>query len=216
MSASKLIAAAFAVARRKYPDLNKSWIQTSFRLGGLLAASRLSVNVQHDGELDLVLRCMEDERAAGGAEQDALFEFNYQMMLSEMWVASVYETLRLLRERKLLAETDEIAALAEDFRLLRVPLEKHEIANQGQLKAPLQFQKVPSKGDATDVYVYNKTKIDPKSAHIMPGGISSRGSCMWLTVDIKNGQERWIERRSLSDRIIAFWGVTTEAAAAAV
>jgi hypothetical protein len=164
-------------------------------------------SLQNDGNLDLVLRCMEDDRVAGAQapEQEGLFELHYQKMLSELWVGSLYETLRLLIvERKLVAGTDEVRSLAEDFRLLRVPLEKHEITSQGQLTAPLKLQRYPPKNDQTDLYEYSKA--DPKRAHIMPSGLSSSGSVMWQVIDLKKDQERWIERRSLSDRIIALWG----------
>jgi hypothetical protein len=58
--------------------------------------------------------------------------------------------------------------------------------------------------DRTDLYEYSKD--DPQRAHIMPTGISSRGSVRWQVIDLKNGEERLLERRSLSDRIIALWG----------
>ena len=85
-------------------------------------------SIQQDGNVDVLLRSMEDERAAGlaGARQEGLFEFHYQKMLSEFWVGRFYEHLRLLTDRKLLRKTGEVGALAEDFRLLRVPIEKHE------------------------------------------------------------------------------------------
>ena len=105
---------------------------------------------------------------------------------------------------ELLPTSDDVTALAEDFRLLRVPLAKQEIASQGQLKEPLKFQKFPPKGDQSDAYEYDKS--DPKRSHIMPTGISARGSVTWQALDIKKGQERWIERRDLSDRIVALWG----------
>ena len=50
-----------------------------------------------------------------------------------MWVGSLYETLRLLEDRKLVADSEELRALAHGLRLLRIPLEKHEITSQGQL-----------------------------------------------------------------------------------
>jgi hypothetical protein len=207
MSVSKLVATAFALATQSQPELSKAWIQVSFRLGGALPNSLLILSLQRDGNLDLVLRCMEGERAATDqhSEQAGLFEVHYQKMLSELWVGSLYESLRLLIvERKLIPDTDEIRLLAEDFRLLRIPIEKHEITSQGQLTAPLQLQRFPPNNDHTDIYKYDKA--DPQRSHVMPSGLSSRGSIMWQVIDLKNNQERWIERRSLSDRIIALWG----------
>jgi hypothetical protein len=96
--------------------------------------------------------------------------------------------------------------LAEDFRLLRVSIEKHEIAKDRNLTAPLQMQKIPVQGNASDLYEYSKK--DPRRGHIMPRGISSRGSLMWQVIDVqkKAVDERWIERRALSDRLINLWG----------
>jgi hypothetical protein len=207
MNVSSLMADAFALAAQSRPDLSRAWIQVSVRLGGALPNSRLMVAIQRDGNLDLVLRCMEDERANPGhaGEQAGLFQDHYQLMLSELWVGSLYESLRLLMvERKLISDSDEIRALAEDFRLLRVPLEKHEITSEGQLTAPLQLLKYPPRHDQTNLYEYSKA--DPKRSHIMPSGISGRGSVMWRALDLKNDREQWIERRALSDRVIALWG----------
>jgi hypothetical protein len=148
---------------------------------------------------------MENERTANlVSAQDQLFEFHYQAMLSELWIGRFYEHLRLLIDRDLLPKTGDIGALAEDFRLLRVPIEKHEITSQGQLAAPLQTQRRPTEGKELDLYLYDKK--DPKRAHIMPRSVSQRGSLMSQVIDLKNDEERWIERLTLSERIITLWG----------
>jgi hypothetical protein len=209
MSVSKMIAAAFAHAAQTHASLDEAWIRVSHHLGGALPDSLLMHSVQRDGRLDLVLRCMEDERVAyaQAPEQEGLFELPYQIMLSEMWVGSVYETLRLLtdRKRQLIVTTDDIRDLAADFKLVRITLEKHEIADDWRhLDAPLQLQRHPPQNDQTDLCEYDKA--DPKRAHIMQVGPSPRGSVTWHVIDLKKRQERWIERRDLSDRIIARWG----------
>jgi hypothetical protein len=103
---SGLITAAFAEAARRLPQLHERWIHISHAVGGSIPGSLLSVSIQRDGWLDMVLRCMEDERAVYGqaaTEGPGLFTFNYQMNLSELWIGSMYETLRMLKERKLMA-----------------------------------------------------------------------------------------------------------------
>jgi hypothetical protein len=70
------------------------------------------------------------------------------------------------------------------------------IASQGKLTAPLQMRTY----DQTDGYVF--TKDDPQRSHIMPIGISARGSVVWQAIDVRADAVRWIERRSLSDRMI--------------
>jgi hypothetical protein len=99
----------------------------------------------------------------------------------------------------------DVTALTQDLRLLRVPLAKREITSEGQLKKPLNLQKLPPKGDQSDCYEYDKG--DPKRSHIMPTGLSGRGSVTWLALDVKKSQERWIERRDRSDRILSLWAV---------
>ena len=208
-SVSSLVAATFDLAARNHPTLPKAWIQISIRLGGLLPKSPLMSSIQQDGNVDVLLRSMEDERAAGlaGARQEGLFEFHYQKMLPEFWVGRFYEHLRLLTDRKLLPKTGGVGALAEDFRLLRVPIEKHEISGDRELDAPLKMQRQPPKGDSTDLYEYDRT--DPQRAHIMSSNLSQRGSVMWQIIDLKKDQDRWIERRALSERIVQLWGTET-------
>jgi hypothetical protein len=148
----RLIAEAFASAARKNSGVPEAWIRVSFKLGGLLPASRLSISVQQDGQLDVLLRTMEDEGFARQALQqdDASFESHYQIMLSEIWIGRFYEHLRLLNNRGLLEKTAQIAELTEDFRLLRVHIDKHEIASDRHLTVPLRMQKQPAVGNASD------------------------------------------------------------------
>src|SRR5271166_2376678 len=205
MDVSELITEAFRQASQKYLELHRSWIQVSFRVGGLLPNSLLSMCVQRAGWLDMVLRSMEDEfsvRSQGDKQDPPSMACHFQELLSELWIGSVCQTLRLLIERKLAPDTAEFRALAHDLRLLRIPLEKHEIT--GKLTQPLQMFRYPPNNDSTDIYEYSKN--DPKRAHIMPSGISQRGSVMWQVLDIMAAEERWIERRALSDRLLSLWG----------
>jgi len=65
------------------------------------------------------------------------------------------------------------------------------------------MKRMPSSGEDRDLYAYSRT--EPLKVHIMPAGLSSRGSVMWQIIDPQTTQERWIERRELSDRINEFW-----------
>src|SRR5258705_2721036 len=199
MTVSDLITASFRQASERYPALQEAWIRISFRIGGLLPGSLLPHSVQRYGELDLVLRCMEDELVPKLGNTPGLdFHYPYQRLLSEMWVGGVYETLRLLNERKLAPNSDEYRALFHDFELLRIALDKHDIARL--LKAPLQMIR---NNDQTNVYVF--TKDDSQRPHIMAVGLAEHGSMVWQAIDLKSDAARWIERRSLSDRMIALW-----------
>ena len=90
----------------------------------------------------------------------------YQSLLSMLWIGSIYETLLLLSARGLAADTEEFRSLAHDLGLLRIPLEKHEVAGDKKLEQPLQTVRVPPKNDSTDIYEYSRD--DPRRAHIMP------------------------------------------------
>ena len=36
-----------------------------------------------------------------------------------------------------------------------------------------------------------------------PKGVSSRGSAVWLALDVRNSREHWVERRDLADRLLS-------------
>lgn len=168
----------------------------------------LSVSIQRDGEVDLLLRSIEDEMArrdVHAREQDMLFVINYLGLMSTYWIGSVYETFRLLKERNL---ADQDVTFMEIFRaleLLRIPLEKHEIAKDRLLKEPLMFVRNPPQNDPRDAYTYDRD--DTKRAHIMQQGLMPSGSMAWLALDLKGNAQRWVERRWISEKIIELWGV---------
>jgi len=37
----------------------------------------------------------------------------------------------------------------------------------------------------------------------MSTGVSSRGSAMWLALDVRNSRQHWVERRDLADRLLS-------------
>jgi hypothetical protein len=142
---------------------------------------------------------MEDELAPRIGRTEV--EYRYQIFFSEVWVGGVYETMRLLlNERKFVPDSGEYRALFNDLELLRITIDKHDIAKQRDLKAPLQMMTY----DQKDVHVF--IKGDPQRSHIMSIAVSVRGSLMWQAIDGRTAADRWIERRSLSDRMIALWG----------
>ena len=152
----------------------------------------------------MVLRCMEDEFSppqASAGEPD--LSLHYQIMLSEIWVGAVYEIFRLLTEREIAPDNDAFKTLAHDLRLLRIPLEKHEIALDRELSEPLVMVRQPPKNDGADTYTYSRS--DPQKAHIMSTGLRRRGSAMWRVIDLKSKTSHWLERRALSERIVALW-----------
>ena len=79
-------------------------------------------------------------------------------MFAELWVGGMYETFRLLNDqtRKLVPATDEYKSLASGLKLLRVPLEKHEIAGDRKLAEALQTYRTPPRDDDREMYKYEK------------------------------------------------------------
>jgi hypothetical protein len=87
MPVAKLIIAAFHDANARYPGLGVKWTRISHHIGARLPASLLSASIQREGQLDLIIRCMEDELAPevrGEAEGD-FFGFHYMNMLAGYW-----------------------------------------------------------------------------------------------------------------------------------
>lgn len=203
MKIRELVQAGFQLACLKYPDLHGAWVTTSYRIGGQLPASLLVSSVQRAGELDVLLRTMEDELSADKDKAGSDFSFHYQALLSELWVGHLYEIFRLLKARRKAPSNDGFNSLAHHLRLLRIPLEKHEIPGDGKLRAPLKMKRYPPKEDESHVYEYSKD--DPARSHIMPSGVSRRGSVMWQVIDLAASESFWIERRDLAERTVAIF-----------
>lgn len=210
----QLISAAFRLAFTQHQKTRQAWIDISCRIGGgSLPESELSVSIQRLGDLDILLRCMEEETKVDNSRRheltgDADFSFHsqvmdYQVMLSEVWICNSYEIFRLLAARNLLSQNTAFEVLAHDLKLLRITIEKHEIANDRKLSEPLQMEKLSREGKVTGHYEYSRS--DPRRAHIMGKGTSTRGSVMWEALDGASCDSRWLERLSLSERIISLW-----------
>ena len=147
---------------------------------------------------------MEDELSQRIATATESFAFHYQKMISDYWIGSVYETFRLLRDRNLADASSAFASILSDLELIRMPLDKHELAKDRRLDAPLPMMRSPPNNDASDVYVYDPK--DDKRAHIPVVRISrATGSVIWNGIDVVSKTDRWIERRDLADRIVALW-----------
>ncbi|WP_321809183.1 MULTISPECIES: hypothetical protein [unclassified Burkholderia] len=207
MDVTRQLANAFLLAHQQFHEVRTRWIEVSSAIGRLLPASLLTVSVQRCGELDVLVRALEDERAAPhrDARADLLLDSTSRIvMFSELWVGSAYEIIRLLDERKLAPASTNYTKLHDELRTVRVPVEKHEIARDRKLKAPLEFQRVPPR-DGDEPYIYAKVKDDPTRAHILPTGFSDRGAVMWHTIDGVDLSERWLERRRLSDAFLDLW-----------
>lgn len=102
---------------------------------------------------------------------------HYSSLLSDQWIGDAYEIFRVLvsPDRGVLVKGPVVAAIARDLKLIRIPLEKHEIADHYDLKGrPMQMARLPQKGDETDIYTY--APKDQRRSHIMSTGVSARES----------------------------------------
>lgn len=211
MNVSLHIALAYTLARQRLPEVHKIWISVSFRIGAQLPNSLMVASVQRAGELDMVLRCMEDDFKLPTDNEFGLdaMAFNYQIALSEFWVMQAYDVLRCLMEikRPSGAPDPELVQLERDFRLIRVPLTKYQLADERKLKAPLTMACSLRAGESEDAREFRTYALgDPRRSHIMPSGISELGSIQWLALDVVAETETWHDRRSLSDRVLKYFG----------
>jgi hypothetical protein len=209
---SPLIALAFNAARAKYRAEHTAWTNLSGALSGRFKLIIALMNIQRQGDLDLLLRCMEDEFDAETAAQDRNMTFHYQQTLSEIWVGGCYEILRAFRQRDRdavkaglrpsdVSDMESFKSILADLELLRMPVAKFEIAKDKELKEPLRMQRIGEDEARSDETFYDRN--DPARSHLMPSGPSGRGSAVWLAFDHLTMRQRWIERRDLADRLLA-------------
>lgn len=209
---SPLLNSLFIVARTKYMAEKAAWGKISSCLGGRFHLFQAVIRLQMLGDLDLLLRCLEDEFNTNKDDPGLDFSIHYQFMFSETWILGCYEVLRAFQQRDQeaaalristsgVSELDEFKNIFRDFELLRVPIAKFEIAKDNKLKQPLPMRRV---GDDETKPIEFYDPDDPTRCHIMPTGFSSRGSVMWLALDIRNSQQHWVERRDLADRLLSF------------
>src|ERR1700730_5709954 len=207
---SPYIKTAFLLAKTKYQLENAAWTNLSGVLAGRFSLPIAMINFQRQSDLDLLLRCMEDECEANNAAE-ALgtdFALHYQLMLSETWAVACYEILRAFRQRDDESNLgdDAVSGLATfksifaDLGLLRMPIAKYEIAKERKIKQPLPMKTFSLNNDAVDAGVYDRD--DPTRFWFMQTKVSPRGSMMWLALDHSVPREYWVERRDLADRLL--------------
>jgi len=208
---SPLLNELFNIARARYRVENRAWVDLSHRLSGRFKLVTAGMNIQRQGDLDILLRCLEDEFNTNKDTSGVDLSFHYQMMFSETWIIGCYEIFRAFQQRDREAATagrspsgvcefEEFKTIFTDLELLRITIAKLEIAKDNKLKQPLPMRRAGD--DKTKPIEFYDPK-DPGRFHIMPTGVSARGSAVWLALDGRNLQQHWVERRDLSDRMLA-------------
>lgn len=205
MLVSKLLLSSFQISASLNDELHKKWINLSFKLGAKLPNSLLTTSIQRAGRLDMLLRGMEGEQVSKLTDKSSIegpdFSFEYLCFFSELWIGHTYEIFRVLQDHKRDINFKDGKRIFHDLELIRMPLEKYEIAKDKNLKEPLNLIKHPPNGDESDFVSYSEN--DPQKTHIMPSGLSENGSQMWHVIDIKENSSYWIARRNISDRILS-------------
>ncbi|WP_347359095.1 hypothetical protein [Bdellovibrio sp.] len=205
MNTSTLLSGAINNANHTQSDILSRWIKISHKIGSRIPRSLLSSNIQNEGKVDVLLRSLEEEstKRPQGSDQVNLLTFDIQSILSDYWIGGIYEIFRLLRARRLADETPLFAEVFYDLELLRMPIEKLEIAKDSKLKIPPLF--LPRNPQTEDQPV----AYDPKDnlrAHIMPKFYNQNtGSISWIAFDATDLTEKSISRQSISDRILQLW-----------
>jgi hypothetical protein len=119
-----------------------------------ILASQVSLRGATIKPLPATRLCLVNYVVRHGVTKAVSHAFHYQMMFSETWVVMSYEALRVIRQRE-----KEIAGAARaqnpghvpdgvsspasfnliftDLELLRMPIEKYEIAKDDQMQQPL-------------------------------------------------------------------------------
>lgn len=202
-SIGQLITTTFALARSKYPELAQRWVTASWRTGSKIPGSLAMVSIQRIGELDLVCRALEDELTKSPPTEGEMdLRDNYLMMLSELWIGAAYAICFALKDRKLRLDEPDFVGLAEDLRLIRVQIEKHQIASDRRLEGPLPLSTRSTKSEDAPARVIIYDKADPLRAHIGRTGVSERRSIMWEVIEVRTKGMRWIERRAIADKML--------------
>lgn len=194
---------AFQEVFQAYPTLHGRWVRISHKIGGGLPDSLLCHSIIRDGQFDLLIRTLEEKYIENNEDNigiDEISIINIQYQMSQYWICGVYANLFKLKKSIIIDNYDNFDCVFDDLRILRVGIEKHEIADDRNLKQPIAMQRISSAQHSTDSYNYDPK--DPKRAHIMPIGISERGSFCWQITDLKQKSSRWLERQELSDRVL--------------
>ena len=208
---SPLLNSLFNVARAKYRAENEAWVQLSARLCGRFNLVTALPSIKREGDLDILLRCLEDEVDTNKDTSGMDFSIHYQLMFSETWIVGCYEILRAFQQRDSeagkagkptsgVSELHEFKSILTDFELLRMPITKFEIAKDRNLAQPLAMRRVGDNETKPNLFYDPK---DPARYHIMSTGVSPRGSAMWRALDVRTSREHWVERRDLADRLLS-------------
>lgn len=206
LNVTQHIEAAYKLAASENWDTQMRWRFASHFIQPKLPDSPVGISIGEIGRLDSLLRSMEHELKLFSDDETTPFSPHNQFFLSELWVCKLYEILRVLKSRQVEELTNTFSNLFHDPTLIRIALDKFEIARYQNRKDEKLLAIDEYLGD-TDIIVdkYKYNKDDPQRVYKMPSTMSKCRSVVWSVADRKNQCVRSIERQRISDRILDYW-----------
>ncbi|MEO1020373.1 MAG: hypothetical protein AAFY56_22190 [Pseudomonadota bacterium] len=203
MNATQMLASAFSVSATQHNESQDLWVRISFRVqaGLTRAAPKLTQAIQKLGQLDVLLRTLEDESTLDATHfTRPILADNYQILLTEAWICLGSDILTRLKRTHKAAANPTFKDLAHGFRLVRVPIAKFEIAADAKLKNRLVLERHSVGAEKRDSFEYDQS--DPNRTYQEICLINENGSVAWLVLDVSAKSNVYVVRRQLSDKFI--------------
>lgn len=197
MRVSDLITLAFNLSSIAQRELHIAWIAHSLELSKVAGDAHV-VNAQRNGDLDLLLRRLDEEADKKGSGSID-FCLSIRSSFSNTWVLSAYEMVRAASEQMKLKKQEDkkLEALKYRLGLVRMPTAKGQI--QGKERDTRRM--VLAHADGSDRKNYAND-----GSYMTPIGICPEtGSAVWCPVDAKKGQSVPIRRIDLSNELLALF-----------
>jgi hypothetical protein len=120
------------------PGLQVDWVNFSFRLAQF--NKNISYEAQQLGIIDLLVRQLEDEYQPRIADPSLDFQLvdRLRSALSVSWIIGIYDVIRMAFQTVDGRKDDKLKSLYAKLELIRVPLSKREIAQDGKLSGDLK------------------------------------------------------------------------------
>ena len=204
------ISIAFGHAIERHREIYVNWLRIAEHIGQRLQYSHLPMSIHNLGILDVVLRQIGSEFDLSEYEcpQGALHLPSHLLFLfSDLWVCNAYEFFRLLKERRL-TSGNSFKKIEQQLRLVRITLDKHEIAKNRGGNVDLKFMYHPPLTDEKTLYHYSSD--DPHRSIIPEVKVNlETGAVQWRVVDVLSHKDEtwvgWLDRQVISDEILKLW-----------
>ncbi|MEA5163519.1 hypothetical protein U5903_22335 [Cereibacter johrii] len=204
ITASNLITQAFNLSLARQNSVFEAWVQASHKLS--FGSPWLALIIQDCGKIDILLRQMEEESATTEVSAE-IFSLDPRKILSEAWTGKLYAALRLICKEPDLKK--HFAALFKATTLVRVPLEKLQIADDRRLKGKEELRLYRSDDPSEEPIPYNLSQRPQISPQIFLD--RATGSIAWDTfnVAVDPPEMRRISRIELSDGFLKTYRAAT-------